>query len=235
MELSTLRQRSVEALRLKASRGELFLGVAVGYVKVGRDRIAKDPDQRVCEAIGLVFRKFAEYRSVRQVHLWLRREDIRLPAVAAGSGERRIDWKLPVYGTVHKMLTNPVYAGAYAFGRTESRVTVENGRKRVVRGLRREREEWDVLIRDQHEGYVAWEEFERNQRLIADNANCRCRGCSGAHPRHQLLGTLPVRALCLLPARSPRRGVVLWPWRAGLAGDAGRQPEALRTAVRAVV
>ena len=140
MELSTLRQRLVEALRLKASRGELFLGVAVGYVKVGRDRIAKDPDQRVREAVGLVFRKFAEFRSIRQVHLWLRQEGVRLPAVA----ERRIDWKPPVYGTVHKMLTNPVYAGAYAFGRTESRVTVENGRKRVVRGVRRERAEWDV-------------------------------------------------------------------------------------------
>ena len=72
MELSTLRQRSLEALRLKASRCELFLTVAVGYVKVGRDRIAKDPDERVREAIDLVFRKFAEFRSIRQVHLWLR-------------------------------------------------------------------------------------------------------------------------------------------------------------------
>ena len=60
--------------------------------------------------------------------------------------ERRIVWKPPVYGTVHKMLTNPVYGGAYAFGRTESRVTVENGRKRVTRGLRRDRADWDVLI-----------------------------------------------------------------------------------------
>ena len=50
MELSTLRQRSLEALRLKASRGELFFNVAVGYVKVPRDRIAKDPDRRVQEA-----------------------------------------------------------------------------------------------------------------------------------------------------------------------------------------
>jgi len=187
MELSTLRQRSVEALRLKASRGELFLGVAVGYVKVGRDRIAKDPDQRVREAVGLVFRKFAEFRSVRQVHLWLRQEGVRLPAVATAAAERRIGWKPPVYGTVHKMLTNPVYAGAYAFGRTESRVTVENGRKRVVRGLRRERAEWDVLIRGHHEGYVAWEEFERNQRLIADNANCRGLMARGAVRRGDAL------------------------------------------------
>ena len=171
MELSTLRQRSEAALRLKASRGELFLGVAAGYVRERRDRIAKDPDRRVQEAVELVFGKFAQLRSVRQVHLWLRREGVRLPAAALDGEAWGTAWRLPTYGAVHRMLTNPVYAGAYAYGRTGSRTTVENGRKRVRRGLRRARADWEVLIRDHHEGYVAWEEFERNQRLIADNAN----------------------------------------------------------------
>ena len=164
MELSLLRQRSLEALRQKARRGELFLSVAVGYVKVGRNRIAKDPDLRVQEAIGLVFRKFAEFGSIRQVHLWLRQEQVLLPSVETAGELRRIVWKLPVYNSVRGLLTNPVYGGAYAFGRTASRVTVENGRKRVSRGHRRDREEWDVLIVDHHEGYVSWEAFERNQR-----------------------------------------------------------------------
>ena len=170
MELSLLRQRSLEALRQKARHGELFLNVAVGYVKVRHDRIAKDPDLRVQEAIGLVFRKFAEFESIRQVHLWLRQEDVRLPSVEINDAGRRVEWKLPVYKTVHRLLTNPIYGGAYAFGRTGSRVTVENGRKRVRRGLAREREQWDVLIVDHHEGYVSWAEYERNQRVIADNA-----------------------------------------------------------------
>ena len=173
MELSTLRQRSYEALRQKARRGELFLNVAVGYVKVRRDRIEKDPDRRVQAALDLVFRKFAEFQSIRQVHLWLREEEVALPAVQTDGEERRIVWKPPVYKTVHALLTNPIYAGAYAFGRTGTRVTIENGRKRVTRGHRRERKEWDVLIVDHHAGYVSWAEFERNQRLIADNANCR--------------------------------------------------------------
>ena len=173
MELSTLRQRSYEALRQKARRGELFLNVAVGYVKVRRDRIEKDPDRRVQAALDLVFRKFAEFQSIRQVHLWLREEEVALPAVKTDGEERRIVWKPPVYNTVHALLTNPIYAGAYAFGRTGTRVTIENGRKRVTRGHRRERKEWDVLIVDHHAGYVSWAEFERNQRLIADNANCR--------------------------------------------------------------
>ena len=187
MELSLLRQRSLEALRQKARRGELFLSVAVGYVKVRRDRIAKDPDRRVQEAIALVFRKFAEYQSMRQVHLWLRQEKILLPAAVWNDEGRHIVWKLPVYNSVRAMLTNPVYAGAYAFGRTESRVTVENGRKRVSRGHRREQEEWDVLIVEHHEGYVSWPEFERNQRLIADNANCRGLMARGSVRRGEAL------------------------------------------------
>ena len=69
LELSLFRQRSHEALKQKARRGALFLGVAVGYVKTGRDRIEKDPDQQVQTAVGIVFAKFAELQSVRQVHL----------------------------------------------------------------------------------------------------------------------------------------------------------------------
>ena len=172
MELSIFRQRSLEALKQKARRGELFLNVAVGYAKTPHDdRIEKDPDRRVQEAIGLVFRKFAEMQTIRQVHLWLRQERLSLPAVSHGPAGRRFEWKLPVYNTIHHMLTNPIYAGAYAFGRTGSRVTIEGGRKRIVRGFRKERGEWEALILDRHEGYIGWAEFERNQRLITDNAN----------------------------------------------------------------
>jgi DNA invertase Pin-like site-specific DNA recombinase len=171
LELSLFRQRSHEALKQKARRGALFLGVAVGYVKSGRDRIEKDPDQQVQAAVGIVFAKFAELQSVRQVHLWLREEGIALPAARHDAAEGRIvGWRLPLYSAVHAILTNPVYAGAYAFGRTTNKVSVEEGRKRVKRGMRRPLAEWEVLLKDQHEGYISWTEFERNQRAIADNA-----------------------------------------------------------------
>ena len=110
MELSLFRQRSLEALKQKARRGELFLNVAVGYLKTSRERIEKDPDRRVQEAITLVFRKFAELQTVRQVHLWLRQERLPLPAVGHGPEGRRVAWKLPVYNTLHHLLTNPIYA-----------------------------------------------------------------------------------------------------------------------------
>ena len=192
MELSLLRQRSFEALKQKARRGELFLTVAVGYVKVRHDRIAKDPDRRVQEALHLVFRKFDEFQSIRQVHLWLRQEEITLPAVSYRAEGRQIDWKLPVYNTIRHILTNPIYGGAYAFGRTGSRVTLEQGRKRVVRGFRKERQEWQVLLVEHHEGYLSWAEFERNQRVIADNANCKGLLARGAvrHGETLLAGML---------------------------------------------
>ena len=76
MEVSVFRQRSMEAMKQKARRGELFLTVAVGYIKTGDDRIEMDPDRRVREAIALVFRKFAELQTVRQVLVWIRQERI---------------------------------------------------------------------------------------------------------------------------------------------------------------
>ena len=188
LELSLFRQRSHEALKQKARRGELFLGVAAGYVKAGRVRIEKDADQRVQEALLLVFAKFAEFQSVRQVHIWLREEGIVLPVKSHNTEGRAIIWKLPAYNTVHNILTNPIYAGAYAFGRTTSKVSVEDGRKRVRRGLRRPVTEWDVLLKEQHEGYITWDEFEKNQRVIANNANSKGSATvKGAVRRGELL------------------------------------------------
>lgn len=172
MELSVFRQRSLEAMRQKARRGELHLTVAVGYLKTDDGRIEKDPDRRVQDGISLVFRKFAELQSVRQVLLWFRQENALVPAIVQGRGKCPIEWKAPVYHTLYHVLTNPVYAGSYAYGRRGTRVTIEGGRKRIMRdNLRRDWKDWEVLIHDHHEGYLSWAEFERNQNLIADNAN----------------------------------------------------------------
>ena len=180
MELSLLRQRSVEALKLKAARGELHTTVAIGFVRADPDRIEMDPDLRIREALATVFKRFAELRSVRQVLLWLREESISLPAAVHGPGGRSVLWKVPVYNTVLHILTNPVYAGAYAFGRTETRVRIEGGRKHVVHGARRDREQWQVLITEHHEGYIDWPTYEHNQRVIADNTNMRGEMARGA-------------------------------------------------------
>ena len=173
LELSILRQRSQEALRLKAARGDLHTSVAVGYVRSADDRLELDPDKRVREALHLAFRKFAEFGSVRQVAIWLCDEGVKMPIVVYGPRGRMVEWKLPRYNTIHRLLTNPIYAGAYVFGRTGSQVRVEAGRKLITRNVRRSQKEWEVLIRDHHEGYISWEDYENNQRTINGNANMK--------------------------------------------------------------
>jgi excisionase family DNA binding protein len=173
LELSILRQRSHQALRLKAARGELHRTVAVGYVRSADNRLELDPDQRVREALHLVFRKFAEFGSIRQVVLWLNDEAIQMPVVVYSPHGRMVEWRPAGYNAIYRVMTNPIYAGAYVFGRTGSKVRVEAGRKRISRGITRERADWEVLIREHHEGYISWQEYEHNQRIIAANANRR--------------------------------------------------------------
>src|SRR5206468_1625717 len=97
LELSILRQRSQEALRVKAARGDLHTTVAIGYRRGADDRLEQDPDLRIREALSLVFRKFGEIGSVRQLALWLRQEHIDLPIVAHGPQGRVVRWSPPRY------------------------------------------------------------------------------------------------------------------------------------------
>src|SRR3954453_14300955 len=133
-EVSVLRQRSLEAIRQKARRGELRFCLPVGFCWTQNGKIELDPDQRVQNAIHLVFRKFQELGSARQVLLWCRQEQIMTPSIGYGEANQQIYWKLPVYHTVLTILTNPMYAGVYAFGRTEARTKVVAGRARRTIG-----------------------------------------------------------------------------------------------------
>jgi len=174
-ELSVLRQRSLEAIRQKAQRGELRFCLPVGYCWGPSGKIELDPDLRVQNAIHLVFHRFQELGSARQVLLWCRQETIALPAVGYGERNHLVYWKLPLYHTVLNILTNPMYAGAYAFGRTEVRTKMAAGRARRTEGHQKPRERWTVLIRDHHSGYITWERFELNQKIVAENAHMKSR------------------------------------------------------------
>lgn len=187
MELSTLRQRSQEALMQKARRGELYSTVPIGYVRAPNDRVEIDPDRRIRKAIDLVFRKFRDFGSIRQVLMWLRQERTEMPAVAYGAEGRAIVWRLPVYNVVHHILTNPIYAGAYAFGRTKTVTRIVQGRKESVAGHRLPQEQWQVLIHAHHEGYIAWDEYQSNQLQITHNAAMKGRLVRGPARRGEAL------------------------------------------------
>src|SRR5581483_1702514 len=91
-ELGVMRQRSLEALRLKAARGELYTTVPIGFLRTRDNRLELDPDQRIQEAIRLVFRQFTATGSVRQTLLWFRSEGVELPAVEYGPFGRSVVW-----------------------------------------------------------------------------------------------------------------------------------------------
>jgi excisionase family DNA binding protein len=173
-ELNLLRQRSLEAIRQKARRGELQFRLPVGYRWTPSGKVEVDPDRRVQQAVELIFAKVAELGSARQALLWFRRERVSLPRKDEGP-EQEITWKLPVYNTIWHVLRNPMYAGAYAFGKTESRTKVVDGRARKSEGHFKPIETWMVLLRDHHTGYICWEQFERNQAMLGENAHMKSR------------------------------------------------------------
>ena len=170
-ELSLFRQRSSEAILQKARRGELQIQIPVGFCWAPSGLLEKDPDQRVQQAIQLVFRKMTELGSIRQVLLWFRQENISLPSFPHDSAERKMVWKLPGYASLHSMLTNPIYAGAYVYGRRETRTKIVDGHARKSAGHRKPQSGWRVLIKDHHPSYLSWEEYERNQSMITANAH----------------------------------------------------------------
>ena len=187
MEVASFRERAHAALLQKAQRGALIRRVPIGYVKGSDDRIEKDPDSRVGSTVDLIFRKFAELGSVRQVYFWLDRQQIQLPVVRGPETLREIVWQPARYHAVLSVLKNPVYAGAYAYGRSKTVVQLEDGQKQVRRQVQRRREDWAVLILDHHEGYIDWEVYQSNQTMIAHNDNARGSAVRGSVKRGEAL------------------------------------------------
>jgi DNA invertase Pin-like site-specific DNA recombinase len=165
-ELDLLRQRSVEARREKARRGELIVAAPVGFIKTPEQRLEKNPDRRVQEAIQLVFAKFMELGTARQVLLWLLEHGLGLPVV---NQRGDVHWTRAAYSTVHQILSNPVYAGAYAYSKTEHSVRYENGQPRRT-SRRKDKRHWWALIPDAHEGYIGWDQYNQIQQMLSDNA-----------------------------------------------------------------
>jgi DNA invertase Pin-like site-specific DNA recombinase len=174
-ELSLLRQRGLAARDSKAKRGELRFCLPPGYCWNELGRIELDPDERVVDGVRLVFRKFRELGSARQVLLWAKQTNIHLPVIRQGVRASRVEWKTAAYHHVLEILQNPLYAGAYVFGRTTGRTRVLEGRARKTNGHRKPMEQWNVLLRDHHPGYITWDEYLANQMMIAENAHMQKR------------------------------------------------------------
>jgi len=134
-ELHVIRARLEGGIRNKAARGQLRRGLPVGFVWGEEDgEVLFHPDQAVTSAIQCVFDKFTEMGSARRVWLWFRSEGIVFPLQSNSFPD--IQWVTPTYTGIHQVLTNPVYAGAYVYGKTHQERFVDRSgrlRKRIRR------------------------------------------------------------------------------------------------------
>jgi DNA invertase Pin-like site-specific DNA recombinase len=178
-ELHVLRARLDGGIRNKAARGELRRGLPVGFVWGDADgEVVLHPDEAVTAAVRAVFERFAEFGSARRVWLWFRSEGLTFPAQTHGHAP--IGWVAPTYTAIHAVLSNPVYAGAYAYGKTrrERFVDADGNIQRRIRLL--PREEWSVLIKEHHTGYIDWSTFEANQSRLGSNTRPLAHQAGGA-------------------------------------------------------
>jgi DNA invertase Pin-like site-specific DNA recombinase len=168
VELKILRQRMLAGQESKARRGELFKRLPVGYALDALGKVVFHPDQRVCEAIHLVFTKFRERWSVRQTFQWFRDHDVELPANPIQG--TRLVWKIPTQGLIRDILCNPFYAGAYVWGRRPVGTLLVEGKLEKRQGATRRAEECRVFIPAHHVGYIDWATYEENRRMIHRNS-----------------------------------------------------------------
>jgi len=178
-ELHILRARLDGGIRNKAARGELRRGLPVGFVWGEEDgEVCFDPNEAVVSTIRTVFTKFTELGSARKVWLWFRSENLSFPLRAHMKSEIR--WVAPTYTALHHVLTNPVYAGAYAYGKCRhERYVDEQGRLRK-RTRHLPQAEWAVLLPDHHQGFIDWATYQANQSRIDANVHPQPHQAGGA-------------------------------------------------------
>ncbi|CDX25048.1 conserved hypothetical protein [Mesorhizobium plurifarium] len=171
-ELHVLRARLNGGIKNKAARGELRRGLPVGFVWGEADgEILFHPDEAVVHVIRTIFARFAELGSARRVWLWLRAHAMKCPLSLGGHHELR--WSEASYHAVHSVLASPVYAGAYVYGKNRCETVLDETGARRKRMRKLSMDEWQVLIKDHHQGYIDWPTFETNQQRMANNTQPR--------------------------------------------------------------
>jgi DNA invertase Pin-like site-specific DNA recombinase len=176
-ELHSIRNRLQAALTEKASRGELHFGVPRGYVVVEGKHLRKHPDRRVQKAITQVFDKFTTCTSVGQLltRLWEQKHLIPRSRVDG----TQVEWVEPDYNRLLDMLRNPKYAGIYVYPRHRQETKVLPCGKLQKTSRRTSPDEWEVILKDHHPGYITPQQYQANQQKIDMNAQ-RYAPSSGA-------------------------------------------------------
>ncbi len=187
-ELHVIKQRMLQGALQKARRGELVTKVPIGYVRSTVGEVQLDPDEEVQSFVRLVFEQFQRIGSASGVLRWLVEHDVRMPVRAdTGPEKGEIQWRRPHHCTLRNMLTHPMYAGAYVYGRT-----CQNPTTRRVRQVtqRLAPEQWQVLLKDRYPAYVSWSQHEQNVAQLQENRALTSRRGAVREGRALLAGLL---------------------------------------------
>jgi DNA invertase Pin-like site-specific DNA recombinase/predicted DNA-binding transcriptional regulator AlpA len=178
-ELHILRARLNGGIQNKAARGELRRGLPVGFIWGEEDgEILINPDKAIATAIRNVFDKFREFGSARRVWLWFRNEGISFPHQMGKPSNIR--WESPSYTKIHQVLTNPVYAGAYTYGKSRTERYINDNGTLSKRTKRLPQNKWAVLINDHHKGFIEWKTYEMNLERLGNNTHPEPHQAGGA-------------------------------------------------------
>jgi DNA invertase Pin-like site-specific DNA recombinase len=199
-ELHTIKQRMYQGKLSKARRGELGFDVPTGYTRSSSGEVILDPDEEVQQVVEFIFRKFEELLTVHALLKYLVAHDIRI-GVRSRGGESKgeLQWHAPNQTTLQNMLKNPIYAGAYAYGRRRVDPRKRKPGRRSTGRTSPSPGGWHVLLKDRRPAYISWETYEKNLGRLQDN---RAVADAKGAPRDgdSLLQGLVVCGYCAVPA-----------------------------------
>jgi DNA invertase Pin-like site-specific DNA recombinase len=182
-ELHWLRQRLQGGKLTKAEQGQLRFRLPIGLVYDPVGKIVLDPDEAVAEAVRLVFSLFEQSNSALAVVSTFADQHLRFPTRWWGGKQAdELIWGQLTHERALNILHNPLYAGAYVYGRTQFRRRTLPGEEPRIKGRTRrvQQEDWPIVLLDAHPGYITWEHFLRNQRQLDDNRTWRAEEHRGA-------------------------------------------------------
>jgi len=169
-ELHFIRARLEGGKLNKAKRGELRVPLPGGFCYDDAGETVFDPDQEVQGAVHLVFQVFRETGSAYGVVQYFAQKELLFPKRAyGGAWDGKLTWKPLGSGRVRELLKNPSYAGLYSYGRYRSRKQICADGEVRSKTERTPMESWHAKLHDHHPGYITWEEFEKNQEVLAKN------------------------------------------------------------------